>query len=95
MGTAANKEFLKGLQAIEEAIDLECRARGISNPMIRHTGEGQPHQVEFSIQINGRRVIQRFTSEEIRNSAEGLNSSVRSLVRALVTAAALAPRGHA
>jgi hypothetical protein len=93
MGTAANMEFLKGLQAIEDAIDLECRARRVSNPMVRHNGVGQPHQVEFSIQINGRRVIHRFTSEEVRDSAESLNPSVRSFVRALVMAAALVATG--
>jgi hypothetical protein len=89
MSTDPNKEFLKGLQVIEDAIDAECRARGIGDPMGRHDGKGSPHSVVFSLQANGRKVEQRFTSEEVRDSARGLNSSVRLLVRALVTV----PRG--
>jgi hypothetical protein len=82
-----NTQFLKGLEAIQEAIELECRVQHISQPMIRHDGEGSPHSVVFSLQVNGREVELRFPSEEIRDSAGGHNPRIRGLLRALVTVA--------
>lgn len=87
MSDDLNTQFLKGLKAIQEAIELECNARGISDPMIRHNGEGSPHSAAFYLQVNGRKVERRLTSEAVRDSAEGLNPQVRALVRALVTVA--------
>jgi hypothetical protein len=77
-----NTQFLRGLETIEDAIDLECRARGIDDPMVRH--EVKSHQAVFRLQVKGRPVEQRFSREEVRDSSRALNPEIRLVVRALV-----------
>jgi len=77
-----NTQFLRGLETIEDAIDLECRARGIHDPMVRH--EVKSHQAVFRLQVKGRPVEQRFSREEVRDSSRALNPEIRLVVRALV-----------
>lgn len=86
MADNPHQSFLRGLKAIEDAIDAECRNRGIACPMIRHNGGvGGIHDVRITIEANQRTIDHLFTREDIADSAESLPPLVRAQLRAFVT----------